>query len=124
METKEVIIRNRKDPKGFVMFCNELQEAIKDGWVVPTPEDMTIQDLPGFLNHFAIRVYKHEDYKSELPQESPKEITLDLLDDKSAAKEDLLALAEIHKVEVPEEKKKYPRSIAKVIRETLAKREG
>lgn len=110
-ESKDVIIRNRRDPKGFIMFLNELQEAFNGGWKVPAIEEMTIQDTPGFLNHYAVKVYKEVE-----------EITVDLLSNKSATKPQLLKLADKLEVEVPEDKK-TPAAISKFLRETLAAKE-
>lgn len=133
------LISKRTDKKGATRFFKELNEHLKDGWTMNLEGDL--RQAPRFFPYPSVVLTKDEaeDVVSDTYQHSPTQPTGESTEDKDEVKaddtpheepnleaelevlhgkEELLAFAAKHNIEVPEDKP-WPKAIKKHISEAL-----
>lgn len=110
----------RRDRKGFIEFQKQVQQAFIDGFRI---KDFQYKESPKLYPFTAYleRPDGTEDSPSEDVEDSEVVEVFDELATLSG-KEELLAYAEKHKIEVPQEKKN-PAAIKKFLKEQVSEKE-
>lgn len=109
IETKHIRVINNPGPRGFIKFLSQVEQAIKDGWEIDT-EAKGFKNGPRMNGVFRVQVKRGV-------ADDPFEV----LEKDRASKQELLALAKELDIEIPKEKAKFPASIKKYIKDSLAK---
>lgn len=120
MSEKLRVLVKRTDRKGFIEFTKQLQQAHKNGFEI---KDFTGKEAPRFNPFMAFLERPDGTEDSPLEDVEDSEV-VDVADELEtlSGKEELLAYAEKHQIEVPQEKKN-PRAIKKFLKEQTSEKE-
>ncbi len=119
MQTKLIRqqLRYGRSPRGLLSFLEEVQQALNEGWKLPSMETVCIADFPLFAMQFSVRMHKEGEAEKEVVD------VLEVIENKSLNKEELKAICLKEGIEYPDFPQ--PAKVRKHIKEAiLAKRAG
>ena len=119
MQTKLIRqqLRYGRSPRGLLSFLEEVQQALNEGWKLPSMDTICIADFPLFAMQFSVLMYKEGEVEKEVVD------VLEVIENKSLNKEELKAICLKEGIDYPDFPQ--PAKVRKHIKEAiLAKRAG